>query len=296
MYKSVSEVCADANGQEIRNHGIFAYPVACYLDDMNVVNVISHWHDELELISVTEGKIIVGAGQTQKILRRGDGCFINANVIHDVRRVDSEIGILHSIVFHPRIIGSRADIFWLKFLQPLIENKQKQFIFFDGQNDSETVALIEKAWQAQAAEIFGYEFDVRNFLSQIIRELSEGSHGKAYLLTPAEIRDNERVKKMIFFIEKHFAEDISLEQIAQASAISKSEAHRCFKRVTGLPAVQFLIKYRILLAAERLRSTKLNVSDIAASCGFLDMSYFSKAFREIFNVTPTDYRENLEMI
>ena len=133
-------------------------------------------------------------------------------------------------------------------------------------------------------------------MSQIVRELSAGSSGKAYSPSPAELRDAERVKLMLRFIEKHFAEEITLEQIAAAAALSKSEAHRCFKRATGLPAFQFLIKYRILLAAERLRSTRQSISDVATGCGFLDMSYFSKAFREIFKVTPTDYRKNLEMI
>ena len=296
MYKSVLNVCADADGQEIRTHGTFSYPVACYFDDMSKATVISHWHEELELILVTEGSLIVGAAQTEKILTAGDGCFINANVLHDVRRIDSSTGVLKSIVFHPRIVGSREDIFWIKFLSPLLKDERKQFIFFDAQKDSELAALIAEAWHSQSEERRGFEFDVRNCLSKIILSLSAGSSGKAYSPSPSELRDAERVKLMLQFIEKNFAEEITLEQIAAAASLSKSEAHRCFKRATGLPAFQFLIKYRILLAAEKLRSTRQSISDVAASCGFLDMSYFSKAFRETFKATPTDYRKNLEMI
>jgi len=296
MYKSVLNVCADADGQEIRTHGTFAYPVACYFDDMSKATVISHWHEELELILVTAGELIVGAAHIEKILTAGDACFINANVLHDVRQIDSGAGVLKSIVFHPRIIGGREDIFWIKFLSPLIEDERKQFIFFDAQKDLEIISLIKNAWTIQAEEKFGFEFDVRNFLSQIIRKISAGSHGKIYLPSPSEIRDTERVKLMIKFIEKNFAEEITLEQLAAVSSLSKSEAYRCFKRMTGLPPIQFLIKYRILLAAEKIRSTRQNISDIAASCGFLDISYFSKAFREIFKETPTYYRKNLEMI
>ena len=296
MYKSVLNVSADIDGQEIRTHGTFAYPVACYFDDMRSATVISHWHVELELIIVTEGKILVGAGQTEKILSAGEGCFINSNVLHDVRQIDSGAGVLKSIVFHPRIIGKREDIFWIKFLQPLTADKRKQFISFDAQKDSQIISLTAAAWQAQAQENYGFEFDVRNFLSQVIRELSAGSHGKTYSPTPAEIRDTERVKLMITFIEKNYAEEITLEQIAAAASLSKVEVNRCFRRTTGLPPIQFLHKYRILLAAERLRSTRQNISDIAAGCGFQDMSHFSKAFREIFKETPTNYRNNLEMI
>lgn len=296
MYQSVLNVSADDDGREIKIHGTFAYPVACYFNDMSRAKVISHWHAELELIFVTAGEVLVGAGQTEKILHAGDGCFINANVLHDVRQVESRAGVLKSIVFHPRIIGSREDIFWIKFLSPLIGDKRKQFIFFDAQKDSQIVSLTENAWTAQAEEIRGFEFDVRNFLSRVIREISASSHGKIYSPSPAELRDTERVKQMITFIEKNYAEDITLDQIAAAAFISRIEANRCFKRATGLPPKQFLIKYRILLAAERLRSTRQSISDVAAGCGFLDMSYFAKAFRDVFDETPTDYRKNLEMI
>ena len=296
MYKSVLNVCADVDGQELRTHGTFAYPVACYFDDMSKATVISHWHNELELIIVTEGKLLVGAAQTEKILTAGDGCFINANVLHDVRQIDSAAGVLKSIVFHPRIVGTRADVFWIKFLQPLLGDTGKQVIFFDGKKDSQTVSLIAATWRTQAEEQWGFEFTVRDFLSRIILAISAGSSGRAYSPSPSELRDTERVKLMIRFIEKHFAEELTLEQIAAVASLSKSEAHRCFKRATGLPAIQFLIRYRILLAAERLHSTRQSISDVAASCGFLDMSYFSKAFRETFKATPTDYRKNLEMI
>ena len=296
MYQSILNVNTDDDGQEIRVHGTFAYPVACYFDDMSRAKIISHWHAELELIFVTQGEVLVGAGQTEKILHAGDACFINANVLHDVRQVESRAGVLKSIVFHPRFIGTREDIFWIKFLRPLIDDKRKEFIFFDAQRDSQIVSQTAAAWAAQAEELRGFEFDVRNFLSQVVREISSGGRGKIYSPTPAQLRDTERVKQMITFIEKNYAEDITLDQIAAAAFISRIEANRCFKRATGLPPKQFLIKYRILLAAERLRSTRQSISDVAAGCGFLDMSYFAKAFRDVFDETPTDYRKNLEMI
>ena len=293
MYKITGNIHVDNEGQEIRLHGTLAYPLASYLNDMNTAIVIWHWHEELELIVVTKGAIRVGAGSVEKVLNVGDGCFINSNVAHAVWKVDSQEGVLNSIVFHPKLIGGRHSIYWQKYLQPLIENSSQQFIFFDStqSKDSKIISLIQAAWEAEADEAPGFEFEVRNLLSQVIFMISEGKTGKVYSPTPRELRDMERTKLMITFMEKHFDDEVTLKQVAQVATISESECMRCFKRSTGVSPIQFLKQYRLLQAAELIRSTNLPISDIATQCGFLDMSYFAKSFKKIFKDSPTIYRK-----
>ena len=129
MYNSVFQVTTNSKGQETKNHGTLAYPIACYYNDMSKAIIIWHWHEELELIFVKRGTVKIGAGSAEKILNEGDGCFINSDVTHTVWQVDSLEGIINSIVFHPKLIGGRHSIYWQKYLQPLIENKSQQCIF-----------------------------------------------------------------------------------------------------------------------------------------------------------------------
>ncbi|MBR2180076.1 MAG: helix-turn-helix transcriptional regulator [Selenomonadaceae bacterium] len=292
MYKVTNEINVDSEGQEIRPHGTLAYPVASYYNDMNNALVIWHWHEELELIYVTKGVVRVGVGSVEKTLTVGDGCFINSNVAHTVCKVDSRGGIINSIVFHPKLIGGRHSIYWQKYLKPLIENEERQFIAFDSMQskDSQIISLIQLAWQAEADETPGYEFEVRNLLSQVILLLSEGKSGKPYSPTPKELRDMERTKQMITFMENHFTDELTIKQIASVAALSEGECLRCFKRSTGLSPIQFLKDYRLIRAAELIRSTNQQISDIATQCGFLDMSYFAKSFKQAFGDTPTTYR------
>ena len=292
MYKVTNEINVDSDGQEIRPHGTLAYPIATYFNDMNNALVIWHWHEELELIYVTKGVVRVGVGSAERTLTVGDGCFINSNVAHTVCKVDSRGGIINSIVFHPKLIGSRHSIYWQKYLQPLIEDEERQFIAFDSMQtkDSQIISLIQSAWQAEADETPGYEFEVRNLLSQVILLLSEGKSGKPYAPTPKELRDMERTKQMITFMEKHFTDELTIKQIAAVAALSEGECLRCFKRSTGLSPIQFLKDYRLIRAAELIRSTNNQISDIATQCGFLDMSYFAKSFKQAFGYTPTNYR------
>ena len=294
MYKITNEINVDSEGHEIRLHGTLAYPLASYYNDMSTALVIWHWHEEFELIVVTKGVIKVGAGSIEKVLTVGDGCFINSNVAHTVCKVDSRDGILNSIVFHPKLIGGRHSIYWQKYLKPLIDNEQQQFISFDSMQpeDSQILSLIREAWQAEAEENPGYEFEVRTLLSKVIFMLSEGKTGSVYAPTPKELRDMERTKLMITFMENHFNDDLTIRQIATVVALSEGECLRCFKRSIGLSPIKFLKEYRILRAAELISTTNQQISDIATQCGFLDMSYFAKSFKQIFKETPTNYRNS----
>lgn len=295
MYKISGNINIDNNGQEIRNHGNLAYPIACYYNDMNEFPAIWHWHEELELIVVKNGKVKIGAASAEKILGEGEGCFINSNVAHSVWKSDSNDGIINSIVFHAKLIGSRDSIYWQKYLKPLTENQSRPFIFFDSnqEKDRKIINLIQSAWQAEAEELFGYEFEVRDYLSKIVFLISEGKSGKIYSPTPAELRDMERTKVIVTYIERHFNDEVTLGQLAKIAALSESECMRCFKRSTGLTPIQFLKQYRLVRAAELIRSTQLNISNIAEQCGFLDMSYFAKSFKQIFNESPTEYRNKI---
>ncbi len=291
MYKFSDEVNVDSEGREIRKHGDLDYPVACYYNDMNKDLVIWHWHEEFELIIVKRGSVKISVGSVEEILKEGDGCFINSNVAHSVLKVDEQQeGIINSIVFHAKLIGGRHSIYWKKYLKPLIDSKKRQFMIFKSTEDKEITQLIQTAWQTEAEEKSGFEFEVRNFLSRIIFLISEGECKKDYIPTVREIRDMERTKAMITFIENHFKDEVSLSQISRVVAVSEGECLRCFKRVTGITPIRFMKEYRLIRAAEQIRTTRQNISEIAEDCGFLDMSYFAKSFKAIFKESPTEYR------
>ena len=114
----------------------------------------------------------------------------------------------------------------------MVESSHCQFICFDAarEADRKTVELIREAWDAEAAEEPGFEFKVRELLSKIILRLREDAVGKEYVMTDAEIRDAERLKLMLKYIEEHFDEEITLSEIAASAALSESACQRCFRR------------------------------------------------------------------
>ena len=91
-------------------------------------------------------------------------------------------------------------------------------------------------------------------------------------------------------IEYRQLSDDCKAKIAASAAISPSECLRCFHDMIGTTPNQYLRDQRTQRAAELLCGTGLQVSEIAAQCGFQDASYFARAFRQVYGCGPTEYR------
>ena len=295
---SVCNITLDDHGQELEKHGTTAFPIACYDDDISVSPVPWHWHEDLEAIVVTEGSLLVGCGSEQFAVHTGEGFFINTGVLHGCWAYQSAYCRIHSIVFHPRLVGGAPDsIFFQKYLHPLMENRINGSLFLSPQTpwQAEIIDCIEAAWLAVNREPVGYEFDVWVHLSKIIQLLHNNLPVSNSNLSPKSQRDAQRIKGMMQFIHGHYSEKITVAEIAQSVSISESECLRCFRNTVQLTPNQYLRQYRIQQAAKLLASTEEKISAIANACGFDDLSFFAKTFRELTGVSPSQYRNRSKL-
>lgn len=284
----------DKTGKELVDHGSALFPVAFYHDDFSRENVPWHWHEELEIGIVKEGEIIVAAGSEKYVLKPGDGFFINSGELHGAWSMEPEKGIIHSLVFHPRVVGGSIDsIFWQKYLQPLLNDERSRYLVFHEEENwqKEAIADIEWAWESCAGDLPGFEFEVRNALSALVFLIVRNKGSVKYHPSPKMLRDGSRIKQMLTFIQENYSEELSVEQIAQSVGISESEALRCFRSTIGAAPIQYLTQFRIQKAAELLAETEQKIVDIGIQCGFQDMSYFAKTFRRLRGCTPSEFRK-----
>lgn len=286
----------DHRRRELVEHGNTLFPVACYHDNLSEIDVGWHWHDELEAVIIDAGQACVFIDGTEFVMKQGEAVFINSGVLHGFSGRESN-GIpcrLHSVVFHPRLIGGNLDtIFWQKYLATLLEDSSRAFIRFRPESDWHQRAIdeIEKCWQACALENSGFEFAVREHLSRLILLLSENTKAAHEQSYSADLRNSERIKRMLSFIQDHFCEEVTLEDIARSANVSENECLRCFRRMLFCSPMQYVRQLRIQKAANLLVRTSANISDIAIECGFQDMSYFSKTFRQYKGMPPRQYRK-----
>jgi len=287
-------VSTDAKGRELIEHGTALFPVACYHDDLQKLEVAWHWHEELEVLVVEKGTVRISVNGTNHLVKQGEGFFINTGILHGAWQDGAEPCRLHSIVFHPRFVGGSVDsILWQKYLEPLLTDASRPCVYFSNRSAWEAAAskAIEAAWQLGVSEEEGFEFEMREQLSKIILLLFKNCLSNDKKPSSKALRDGERTKAMLQYIQAHYREEISLLQVAESAHICESECLRCFRSVIGRSPIQYVKQVRIQKAAELLLRTNLKISDIGLQCGFQEMSYFAKAFRELKGCTPHEFRE-----
>ena len=283
-------------GRELVEHGTALFPIACYHDELAKSPVPWHWHDELEALIVIRGQAVVAAGIERFVVKAGEGMFFNAGVLHGAWDRGKSKTEFHSLVFHPRLVGGSMDsIFWQNYLSPLLENSGLKYVHFQntGVNaDWQKAAMekIETAWRCCVHEPAGFEFQVREALSGLIFLLSQKGPGRKAEPSPKLMRDSERIKRMLEFIHSHYGEELTIKEIADSSLISVSEALRCFHGTIGTSPMKYVKQFRIEKAAQLLVTTEKKIGDVGALCGFQDVSYFTKTFREMKGCTPGEYR------
>ena len=154
----------------------------------------------------------------------------------------------------------------------------------------QVLLCLREAWKGVADESFDYENRVRYHLTAALRLLiTQCVSGKVKVSEQEQIA-SERMKQMLRYVEEHYAEELTVEKLADCVALSESACLRSFRQFLGITPIQYVKQFRVEKAAELLRSTRLKTGEVGLECGFSDASYFIKTFREIKHCTPREYR------
>jgi len=102
-----------------------------------------------------------------------------------------------------------------------------------------------------------------------------------------------RLNRALEYIQANLGGEVHLEGLARAAGLSPFHFAKLFKQSTGSTPHQYIVQRRLERATELLRSTEVNLSEVALECGFADQSHFANVFRRFVGVTPSQYRARL---
>ena len=105
----------------------------------------------------------------------------------------------------------------------------------------------------------------------------------------------DKVKKAVYKVQNCFHKHLTIAFMAEVCGVSESHFMKIFKDVTKQSFNEFLVNYRLEVAAKQLRESELKVIDIAVACGFNNHSYFTRAFIKKYGLTPVKYRKREEL-
>ena len=103
----------------------------------------------------------------------------------------------------------------------------------------------------------------------------------------------EEVDKATLFFNEHYSEDINIDEYAKKNHVSVSWFIRNFKQCTGLTPMQYILSKRIYNAEILLHDSSYNVTEIALIVGYDNPLYFSRIFKKVKGLSPSEYRKNI---
>lgn len=150
-----------------------------------------------------------------------------------------------------------------------------------GQLLQEQMLFLVNHSQDSPMRQIGYGF---LFLDQLVQ--SSASHQAQ---SPRRLRDFY-MKEALSFIEQHYSEDISIEDISSFCGLNRSYFSKVFRDTMGESPQGFLLHYRMARAAQLLTESRLPISTISTMVSYPNQLHFSRAFKNVYGISPRDYR------
>lgn len=247
---------------------------------------IGHWHDEVEFHLVLEGQMTYRVNDTIRVVRSGEGLFINARQIHMYEETHSS---LVCVLLHPMMLCANAYM-EQRFISPVLSNPSLPFRHLKPDNPADRTIMDCVLKLSEAAELPEESRILR--IQSLSYTLWEAllSVNPATVAAPHVNTQLTAMKSMMRCIQERYAEKLSLADIAESGHVCKSICGRLFHAYLHQTPIQFLVSYRLKKSAELLCAGEDNVTMIAETVGFSSASYFSEAFRAHFSCSPSEYR------
>ena len=152
---------------------------------------------------------------------------------------------------------------------------------------TEVTRSVIRAMEAGADEL--YADTVSAWLATHVLVQERAAPGAEDTRRDGELSDG-RLRRVVEFIAVHFAERITLEQLAAEAGISKFHFARLFRDKLGQTPFRFLAETRLAAARKMLVTTDMRVTEIALACGYAAASHFTTAFSAKYGTSPADFR------
>ena len=126
----------------------------------------------------------------------------------------------------------------------------------------------------------------RNRLREVFLKESQSPAGLSF--------DDLFMRKFIALIEENYSDpDFSIEKGSEKLGLSRVHLYRKVKELSGITPTDFLRNYRLKKASALLKQRSGTISEVAYATGFGSPAYFSKCFKAVYNITPTEFIESL---
>lgn len=214
-------------------------------------------------------------GKSRK-LNQGDCVFI-----------DCENGYMHKTSNH------LWNLQWVHFNGASMNAIYNKYLERGGENIIHTsniggyTKILESIYEIAGSKDYIRDIELNEKLAELLSKIMKATV-KIDKSKTNKVSSLDNIKS---FLDEHYTETLSLDEISEKFYINKFYLTRIFKEKYDLTIMDYILQQRVTKAKELLRFTDLTVADISEKVGFKDANYFSRIFKKIENLTPSGYRK-----
>lgn len=251
-----------------------------------------HWHAEIEIFYVCEGRVRFWVEEELFILEEGEAILVPPYLLHKAEKVESENCSFHAVVFasnliedafpYPEISGCVNPLLFSGLRSVLVMRREVPW-------QGDLLFMLERVFQNYQRELKDCALEVCGLLFIIWQRLYS-EYSTKFSRDDRRLTNNQEVKKAVEWIHEAYDEVITLDDLAGRCHLSRSYFCRLFKEVYGLKPFEYLNRYRIMQASRLLVCGELKITEISKRTGFNGVSYFNRMFLKYTGMNPSVFR------
>ncbi|MGO4822655.1 MULTISPECIES: helix-turn-helix domain-containing protein [unclassified Flavobacterium] len=250
-----------------------------------------HYHPEFEINFILNGKGVKRVvGDNIEEIDDIELVLVGPNLYHGWELNKCKNKDIHEITiqFHNDLFDS--SLLSRRIMNPIRDmfNRSIHGILFSKKTAEELSSRLIKISKLDGMdyflEIISILYDLANSRNQ--RLLS------TYTVDHDTFDDYDKMKIVYEYVQKNFAEKITLEEVSSVASMTSISFNRFIKKRTGKTFVNYVNDIRVGYAARWLVEKDLSISEVAFKCGFNNIANFNRNFKTIKNCTPSQYRED----
>lgn len=242
---------------------------------------VGHWHEEIELLYFTEGSAVISCNLREYKVQKGDIVLVNGKELHSGNLAD-RASTYYCIHVNTAFFGNHIG---------------NEYVIFDTLiRDAECAAMLDEVIRRIHEVGFRNEIEIKRMMYSFFSRLVQT--GVRAVLTESdyqrEFKKLDTFNRIVEYVDKHYGEEMNVSLLADRFYMSGSYFAHFFKQKAQKSVIQYVNEVRISHAKSFLEREEMSVGEIADRCGFGDFNYFSRKFKELVGMTPTEYRRQCE--
>jgi AraC-like DNA-binding protein len=260
-------------------------------DDGAIVDVMEHWHPELEIVFVFAGHSVHYIDGHAYVASPGQIFIVNPNSIHkiisDKESFVDDAPVAVSLNIKEDFVRNLIPEFDAYHFLPTVE-----------ECDPEIAKIMREFYDSEERETEWNRYEGLRLTELLCRLLGmlwkRALVSNESVLRKKGLKNQEKLNDILQYIGTHYTESLSQQQLASEFYFTKEYFCRFFKANTGMTFKEYLSDYRVNAARYDLVYTEKSILEIAIKHGFSDARGYIKAFKKMYNITPLQYRKSLK--